>query len=98
MEVLPNPVKEAANLRKHRLDFSRVADILRGPRVEEPDDRPLGHGHEGRLRVFGVLDMRAVLLAYEPVEVAPGELAARPISLRYATRTEARLLWETMTR
>jgi uncharacterized DUF497 family protein len=28
MRIIPNPRKEAANMRKHGLDFSRVGEIL----------------------------------------------------------------------
>jgi uncharacterized DUF497 family protein len=92
VRIVPNPEKEAINRRKHGLDFSRVIDILRGPGLEEPDDRPLGYQHEARMRVcyqhearmrvYGVLDMRAVVLIYEPVEAGTGSVALRPISLR----------------
>jgi uncharacterized DUF497 family protein len=96
VRIIPNPEKEAINRRKHRLDFSRVIEILRWPNLEEPDDRPLGYQHEARMRVYGVLDMRAVVLIYEPVEAGTASVALRPISLRYATRTEARKLWESL--
>ena len=40
MRIVPNPEKEAANLRKHGLDFSRAGEILANPHLDEPDDRP----------------------------------------------------------
>jgi hypothetical protein len=33
-------------------------------------------------------------LIYQEVEISEVEMAARPISLRYATRTEAQDFWE----
>ena len=48
------------------------------------------------MRIYGALDMQGVVLIYEPVEVETGSVALRPISLRYATRTEARKLWESL--
>lgn len=96
VRIIPNPEKEAVNRRKHRLDFTRVAEIFRGACLAEPDDRPLGYEHEARMRVYGILDMRVVVLIYEPVESGSGVFAVRPISLRYATRSEARKLWESM--
>ena len=47
MQVVPNPDKEAANLRNHGLDFSRAAELLAQPYLDEPDDRPLGYEQEG---------------------------------------------------
>jgi uncharacterized DUF497 family protein len=94
MRIVPNPEKEARNLRKHGLDFSRVAEVLFGPYLDEPDDRPLGYEHEARLRILGMLENRVVVLIVEPVELETGELAAKPISLRDATRAEERHYWE----
>jgi uncharacterized DUF497 family protein len=94
MRVVPNPDKEARNRREHRVDFSRVAEIVSGESVEYPDDRPLGYEHEGRTRLLGLLDNRVVVLVFEPVEVEGGELAVKPISLRRATATERRLFEE----
>jgi len=41
MRLVPNLEKEAKNVRKHGLDFSLVAQLLAGPCLDEPDDRPL---------------------------------------------------------
>lgn len=97
MRVLPNPVKEAANRRKHGYDFSRFGELLAGPSVAAPDDRPLGHEHEARMRVLGRLGGRVVMLAFEPVSSLDG-MAARPISLRRAPRRERIDYEEAMTR
>ena len=40
MRIIPNPRKEAGNVRKHGLDFARVGEILANPYLDEPDDRP----------------------------------------------------------
>ncbi len=93
MRVLPNPDKEAVNLRKHGLDFARVAELLAQSYLDEPDDRPLGYEQEGRLRITGRVGMRVLVLIVEPVAMAGGEIAARPISLRDATRAEERHCW-----
>lgn len=93
MRVIPNPRKEAANVRKHGLDFSRVGEILANPYLDEPGDQPLGHEHEGRLRIIGRIGTRTLVLIVEPVELEGGEIAARPISLRDATRAEERHYW-----
>ena len=93
MKILPNPVKEAGNRAKHRLDFSLVGEILSGPVLEWPDDRPLGYQHEARVRVLAHLGLRVFMLVYEPVEIEDGELAIRPISLRSATPRETRDYW-----
>lgn len=88
MRLLPNPEKEARNMRKHGLDFSLVAELLAGPCLDEPDDRPLGYDHEGRSRIMGRIGVRVFVLILEPVEIENGEVAAKPISLRDATRAE----------
>ena len=90
MRVLPNPEKEVRNLRKHGLDFSRVGELFDQPYLDEPDDRPLGYEREGRLRITGRIGTRVFVLIVEPVELEDGEIAAKPISLRDATRAEAR--------
>lgn len=94
MRVLPNPVKEAANRRKHGFDFSRVAEVLANPHLSEADDRPLGYEHEGRLLITGRLGLRVMVLVIEPVTLADGHIAARPISLRRADPAEARRFWK----
>lgn len=93
MRIIPNSTKEASNLRKHGLDFSRVGEILANPHLDEPDDRPLGYEHEGRLRIIGRIGARVFVLIVEPVELEGGEIAARPISVRDATRSEERHYW-----
>lgn len=93
MWIIPNPRKEAGNVRKHGLDFARVGEILANPYLDEPDDRPLGYEHEGRLRIIGRIGTRVLVLIVEPVELDDGEIAARPISLRDATRAEERHYW-----
>jgi uncharacterized DUF497 family protein len=93
MRIIPNPRKEMGNVRKHGLDFSRVGEILTNPYLDEPDGRPFGYEHEGRLRIIGRIGTRAFVLIVEPVELADGEIAARPISLRDATRAEERHCW-----
>ena len=90
MRVIPNPGKEVRNRLDHRLGFSGVPEIVAGETVEYPDDRPLGYEHEGWVRLLGLLDGRVVVLVFEPVEIATGELAVRPISLRKATPQERR--------
>lgn len=94
MIVLPNPDKEARNRTKHGWGFERVAEMFTHPLVDEPDDRPLGYEHEGRVRAFGRIASRVVVLVFKPVEIEGGELAVRPISLRDATRAEERAYWE----
>lgn len=93
MRIVPNPEKEATNLRKHGLDFSRAGEILANPHLDEPDDRPFGYEHEGRLRVLGRAGVRVFVLVIEPVELESGEIAAKPISLRKAQAHEARHYW-----
>jgi uncharacterized DUF497 family protein len=93
VRIVANPAKEASNVRKHGLDFSRVGEILTNPYLDEADDRPLGYEHEGRLRVTGRIGTRVFVLIIEPVELAGGEIAARPISFRDATRAEERHYW-----
>jgi uncharacterized DUF497 family protein len=93
MDVLPNPAKEAINRRKHGLDFSRVGKIFDLPYSVEIDDRPLGYEHEVRLKLIGFLGGRVVVLVYQEVEISEDDMAARPISLRYTTRGEARTFW-----
>ena len=93
MWVIPNPGKEAVNLRNHGLDFSRVGELLAQPCLDEPGDRPLGYEREARLRITGRIGMRVFVLIVEPVELDDGEIAARPISLRDATRAEERHYW-----
>ena len=90
MRVVPNPDKETRNRREHRLGSSRVVEIIAGESVDYPDDRPLGYGHEGRVRLLGLLDGRVVVLVFEPIEVEGGELTVKPISLRKATPKERR--------
>ena len=93
MRVVPNPEKEAVNVRKHGLDFSRVGELLAQPCLDEPDDRPLGYEQEGRLRITGRIGVRVLVLIVEPVELTDGEIAARPISFRDATRAEEHHYW-----
>jgi uncharacterized DUF497 family protein len=92
--VILNPEKEARNRRDHRLGFDGVAEILTQPVVEYLDTRPLGYDHEGRERVLVRLRGRVVVLVFEPVEIAPGEFAVKPISLRRAELKERRLYEE----
>ena len=72
--------------------FGPVAAILANPYLDEPDDRPLGYEHEGRLK------------AHRPCRPAgPGaggragrggdEIAWKPISLRDATPAEELDYW-----
>lgn len=93
MLILPNPVKELRNRAKHRLGFIRVAELLANPVFQQPDDRPLGYQEEGRIRVTGRVGMTVMRLVYEPVELESGEIAVRPISLRYASRQEEQQYW-----
>jgi uncharacterized DUF497 family protein len=93
MRIIPNPRKEAGNVRKHGLDFSRVGEILASPYLDEPDDRPLGYEYEGRLRIIGRIGTRVLVLIIEPVELEGGEIAAKPISLRDAMRAEEQHYW-----
>jgi uncharacterized DUF497 family protein len=93
MRIIPNPEKEARNVCKHGLDFSRVGELLAQAYLDEPDDRPLGYEHEGRLRITGRIGARVFVLIVEPVELEDGEIAAKPISLRDATRAEERHYW-----
>ena len=69
MRVVPDPEKEAINVRKHGLDFSRVGELLAQPCLDEPDDRPLGYEQEGRLRITGRIGTRVLVLICEPVEL-----------------------------
>jgi uncharacterized DUF497 family protein len=94
MQVLPNPEKEARNLRKHGLDFAGVGEVLAGVYLDEPDNRPLGYEHEGRLRILGLLGERVMALIIEPVELETGEIEAKPISFRDATCAEERHFWK----
>ncbi len=93
MRILANRAKEAINRRKHGWDFAAVAEIFEHPVLEMPDDRPLGYEHEGRVQLTGRIGRRVVRFVFEPVDVGEGELAARPISLRDATRGEERDYW-----
>jgi uncharacterized DUF497 family protein len=86
-------VKEAANRSAHGLGFELVEDFFRLPVLVVPDDRPLGHEHEGRLRALGQVYGRVFFLAYQPEDLADGSAACRPISFRYATRTESQTYW-----
>ena len=61
--------------------------------LELPDDRPLGHEHEARVQLTGVIGRRVVRLVFEPVELGDLDMAVRPISLRDATRGEERDYW-----
>lgn len=93
VRIIPNPKKEALNRRRDGLDFSRVAEMLANPFLDEPDDRPLGYEHEGRLRITGRVGPRVFVLIVEPVEIEADEIAWKPISLRDATRSEERDYW-----
>jgi uncharacterized DUF497 family protein len=93
VRIIPNPAKEALNWRKHGLDFGPVAAMLANPYLDEPDDRPLGYEHEGRLKVTGRVGQRILVLVVEPVEVEGDEIAWKPISLRDATRAEELDYW-----
>ena len=93
MRLVPNPEKEAKNLRKHGLDFSHVGKLLGQPFLDEPDDRPLGYEQEGRVRITGRVGARVFVLIGEPGELENGEFALKPISFRDATRAETRQFW-----
>lgn len=92
MRIVPNPAKEALNRRKHGFDFSLAAKIIASPHTDEPDDRPLGYEHEGRRVITGRIGTRVLVLVIEPVE-DEGELVAKPISLRDASRREELTYW-----
>ena len=91
MRIIPNLGKEALSRRNHRMGFDRVLEILDGFVVDCQDARPFGYGHEGRMRLPGMLRGMVVVLVLEPVETAPGEIAVRPIPLRKAEPKERRL-------
>lgn len=93
MRLVPNPDKEARNRRKHGLDFSQAGELLANPYLDEPDDRPLGYEHEGRLKIIGRIGARVFALIVEPVELEDGEIVAKPISFREADRAEERHYW-----
>lgn len=78
--------KRRSNLEKHALDFRDARRILEGDLVEIPDD-PRDHDEE-RVRAYGLLEGRAVLVVYAPL----GEDSYRIISMRKATTNEERLL------
>jgi uncharacterized DUF497 family protein len=46
MRIIPNPLKETVNRRKHGWSFADVAEIFEHPVLEFPDVRPLGYEHE----------------------------------------------------
>jgi hypothetical protein len=81
VRILPNPL--------HKLDSSRVADLLRDDHLVEAEDRSLGYEHEGRLKITGRIRLRVFVLLAEPVELDGGEFALKPIS----DRREARTFW-----
>jgi uncharacterized DUF497 family protein len=91
--VIPNADKEGLNRRDHGMGFDGIEEIFEQAHVSFQDDRPLGYD-DGRERVIGLRRGRLVVLVFEPVEVAPGEFAVRPISLRRAERKERRLYEE----
>jgi uncharacterized DUF497 family protein len=94
MRIIPDPAKEAVNVRKHKLDFASVEEVLTGETVDYWDDRPLGYEHEGRVRLLGRLGQQVVVLVFEPVEGDGSEFGVRPVSLRRATRREAGDYWK----
>lgn len=90
---MPNSKEAAVNLLKHGLNLSRGGDPLAQPCLDEPDDRPLGCEQESRLRITDRIGTRLFVLIVEPVELEDGTIAAKPISLRDATRAEERHNW-----
>jgi uncharacterized DUF497 family protein len=98
VSILPNPVEEAVNRRKHGLGFSRIGELLAGDRVVEPDDRPLGYEQEARLKITGRIGTRVLVLIVEPVEVEGGDIAYKPVSLLAAERREEEAYWPEVTR
>jgi uncharacterized DUF497 family protein len=88
VRIVPNPVKEAVNRRKHGWSFDGVAEIFEHPVLELPDDRLLGYENEARVQLTGRIGQRVVRLVFEPVDVDAVELAVRPVSPRDATRGE----------
>jgi uncharacterized DUF497 family protein len=93
VKILANPEKEAANRVAHGLGFELVEDLFRLPVLVLSDDRPLGFEHEGRLRALGQVYGRVFFLSYQPEDLTDGTAACRPISFRYATRTESHVYW-----
>ena len=69
--------KNAANRRKHGIDFADAAPIFDGPIVEGPDER---EDQEVRMIAFGALGLRAIAVVY----TGRGE-SCRIISARRAT-------------
>jgi uncharacterized DUF497 family protein len=73
--------------------LARVGKLPAQRWLDEPVDRPLCYEREGRLRVTGRVGTHVLVLICEPVELMDGEIAARPISFRDATRAEERHYW-----
>lgn len=83
MKVAFDPVKDAANLAKHRLSLDRASEIdLAKAFIRSDDRRDYG---EPRWRAYGMLDGRMHMLVFT---VRAG--AMRAISLRRANAKETR--------
>jgi uncharacterized DUF497 family protein len=76
--------KNAANIRKHGIDFADVVDIFNHPMLEAVDDR-YGYGEERRVAI-GSLKMLVGVVVYTERQ----DDTIRIISARKATRAEVR--------
>ena len=83
--------KRRANLAKHGLDLARCEAIFDHPMVTWDDDRDV-YG-EPRWNALGWLDGRVVHVSFTEEEDI-----VRVISLRKATKHEAKKYWQTVSR
>ena len=82
-----DPKKNAANIRKHGIDFRDVVSIFEVPCKEGADER-FDYG-ERRMIAYGQIGPHVVVVTY-----VWRKERRRIISARKATRSEARAYWE----
>ncbi len=92
MRYVWDPKKNAANVRKHGISFSRAVMVFKGPVLETEDDR-FDYG-ETRIQAIGLADGKEIFVAYTD----EGDSIRRIISARKAEPHERKAYWEAIAR
>ena len=85
-----NPIKAKENLRKHRISFERAAELFLDPLAISVVDQEHSEVEDRWVTIGKDSHGRVLLLVHTFSEVSDEECKIRIISVRKATRREAR--------
>lgn len=89
MDIKFDEAKRQQNLLKHGLDFADADKVFEGIVVELEDDR--FDYRERRLRTYGLIDNRLVMIAWTPTETGIRVISMRKCNEREQKAFTARL-------